>query len=389
MKILHVITQGHWGGAQRYIFDLLSNLNREFELHLAVGEAKAEDKDLQNMVKKLPNARIHQLQYLRRNISLINDIRALWEISALYRQIKPDVAHLNSSKAGIIGSLAKVFVGMGKKNKKPLTVYTAHGWVFNEPLSQFKKFFYKFLEKTTVSFKDKIVILGEKDYADAISILKVPSNKLKVTKLAINNRIHMNKTHAQTRLSDLTGQKHNDRFIIGTIANLYHTKGIDILLRAIADQKQLLPANPLFVIIGDGPERKNLEQIVMEGNLDDLVRMPGFVENAHELLPAFDLFVLPSRKEGLPYTILEAITAKIPIISTDVGSIDSVIKHGRSGLLCRPQDPEDLMQTLLYALNNKSVLRQMTENASTLLDSDFDDFLIRTANLYRSLRPPA
>src|SRR3989338_4857857 len=120
LKILYVITQGEWGGAQRYIFDLATNLADDFDVTVAVGEKQGktdlqkklgnwETRKLKTTDNKNTEYRIQNigLKHLKRNISPIHDILAVFELAKLYRNLKPDIVHLNSSKAGILGSLAK------------------------------------------------------------------------------------------------------------------------------------------------------------------------------------------------------------------------------------------------------------------------------------------
>ena len=103
-KLLYVITQGQWGGAQKYVYDLSLALREEFEIIVAVGEPN-DKPDLQNRLKKA-NLSYIQLRHLRRAISPWHDLLAIFELRGLYRKLKPSIVHLNSSKAGILGSLA-------------------------------------------------------------------------------------------------------------------------------------------------------------------------------------------------------------------------------------------------------------------------------------------
>ncbi|MBD3311235.1 MAG: glycosyltransferase [Candidatus Magasanikbacteria bacterium] len=405
-KILFIITQGHWGGAQRYVFDLAVNLNKYFDITVAVGEKNGKT-DLQKQLATNPSTssrqgrislragneqrtinkeqkiKIVQLEYLVRHISPIKDLLAILELQKLYKKTKPDIIHLNSSKAGILGSVAKLFI----VHCSLFIVYTAHGWVFNEPIPKLKKCLYKSSEKFTARFKDKIITLSDKDFSDAKNILKIKPEKLDLIKLAIKPPKHkFKKQEARKKLNTFLKNKiESDTFLIGTIANFYPTKGIDILLEAISLKKDRLPKNIKFVIIGNGPEYKNSKIQISNSKIENIVEVPGFIDKAYKLFPAFDLFVLPSRKEGLPYTILEAINYKIPIIATDVGSIGSLIQDKKTGLLCRPNNPEVLNKKIEFALQNKQELQNYAAQAYNNLNSDFDKFIEGTISLYRSL----
>ena len=103
-KILYIITQGHWGGAQKYVYNLASALSNSFEVVVAIGEPN-NNPDLQRLLKDKGIEHI-QLKHLRRSISPIADLLAIFELKKLYKKIKPNIIHLNSSKASILGSLA-------------------------------------------------------------------------------------------------------------------------------------------------------------------------------------------------------------------------------------------------------------------------------------------
>ena len=314
-KLLYVVTQGEWGGAQRYIFDLATNIPKnQFSISVALGSEGSGELKTKLTENNIP---VITIKNLIRNINPIKDIKTFIELFRLIKKEKPDIIHLNSSKAGILGSIAARFA------KTPNIIYTAHGWVFNEPLPYFKKTLYYILEKFTANFKSKIICVSDYDRKVAIEKNIAKPEKL----IAIHNGIDVKKLHfyskaeARSILSKYIGKSIEEKTeIIGTIGNLYKTKGHTLLIKA-AEQ---IP-DKIFIIIGDGPERKNLESIISNLNLKKRVFIAGYIDDAHRFLKGFDLFILPSLKEGFPYIILEAIAAKIPIIASGVGGIPEIL----------------------------------------------------------------
>lgn len=292
-KILFVVTQSEWGGAQKYIYDIAIRLPKSgFSIGVAAGEGPS--KDLFNGLKK-NNINTKCLSYLVRQINPIYDFLAFFELYKLFKKTQPDIIHLNSSKAGVLGSIA------GRLAKINKIIYTVHGWVFNEPLPSWKKYFYRFAEKITAPLKTNIICISEYDKNVALKHNIAPAKKL----ITIHNGINLNtlnfydKETARKLLSQATSYKlQADKLIIGIIANLYKTKGLDYLLKAAAELK-----DKTFIIIGEGPERKNLETHIKQHNLQKRVFLTGTVPNAHKYLKGFDIFILPSVKEGCPYTI--------------------------------------------------------------------------------------
>jgi glycosyltransferase involved in cell wall biosynthesis len=360
-KILYVITQGKWGGAQKYVYDLATNLSADFEITVAIGQKNGEQ-DLQTKLSKWnqekeSKIKLIHLKHLRRSISPINDFLAIYELKKIYKKDKLDMIHLNSSKAGIIGSLAKLNI----KNSK--LIYTVHGWVFNEPLGIVKIKLYTWLEKTTAKIKDKIIVLSSQERQDAINKLKVQQKKLKIIKLGTElPREKLSKKQSLKKLEIIINKSLGNNLLIGTIANFYKTKGLDILLQAISPIKNELTKTK-FILIGDGPEKYRLINLIKKYQLENIVYLAGKLNNASKYLPAFDLFVLPSRKEGMPFTLLEAINYKIPIISTCVGGIPELIKNKKTGLLVNPVQVNELTQALLTALNHPKNMSDYANNA--------------------------
>ena len=328
--ILFVITQGHWGGAQKYLFDLILGLSSQYTITLAIGE-KGINSDLGKKLSK--HVRIHSLNHLKRNISPFHDIFAIHELKQLYASLQPDLIHLNSSKAGVLGSLA------GKRISIPI-LYTAHGWVFTEPLPHWKKMAYKQLEKRTATLKKAIICLSEEDKHIA-KRQGIQEKKLHVIPLGIDIPTFLNKTEAKKHLLEHP----TDKFIFGTIANHYKTKGLDILLQAFAQYKKTSSHSKL-ILIGDGPEKNKLQKLTNELALSNDVIFAGYKKNAAQYLKAFDVFVLPSRKEGLPYVIQEAKAAQLPIIAAQVGGVQSLLPNKTDGIIVPPDNVDALVQAM-------------------------------------------
>jgi glycosyltransferase involved in cell wall biosynthesis len=354
-KILHIITQSDFGGAQRYIFDLATNLDKS---QYSVTVAAGGNEELFTRLKG-SNLAVFKLKKLIRPISPISDILAYFEIKKLIKELKPDVVHLNSSKAGVLGSLA------AKKQKVPKIIYTAHGFVFNEPLNPIIKWIYKLVELSNAKRVDRIIAVSEYDKQTGI---KAGIDENKIT--TIHNGIDPNIPFLSREESRSKLNIQSSKPVIGCIANFYYTKGLDVLIQAMSG------IDAQLTIIGDGMLRTRLEQQIKKLNLSNKVFLAGPIPSASIYLKAFDLFALASRKEGLSYTILEATSANIPIVATRVGGTPEIIQDNINGYLADPENPNELAKKISLALTKP--LKTQLEDKFTLTH-----MLAKTTSIYQ------
>jgi glycosyltransferase involved in cell wall biosynthesis len=338
MKILYIITQADGGGAQKYVLTLA----KYFGGKIAAG---AEDKKLFNDAITA-GIRVYPLGHLKRNISPVSDILAIWEIRNLIKNLNPDIVHLNSTKAGVLGS----FAAIGLKTK---VVFTAHGFRFNEPMSYPIKNFYLALEKIASSCRDFIITVSDADKESALKNKLIDYGKISTVHNGISPINFFDRDQARAKLNLPTDKK-----IVGTIANFYKTKGIDVLIEAVNTLPKSTLEKTLFMIIGDGTEFENLKLRIKNLKLENNIRLMGKIDNASIYLKAFDAFVLPSRKEGFPFAILEAMQASLPIIAADVGGNKEAL--GDTGILVPSENPDALSRVINTVLRDSNTVRSIS-----------------------------
>ncbi|MFA6322578.1 MAG: glycosyltransferase family 4 protein [Candidatus Buchananbacteria bacterium] len=369
-KILYIITQSEFGGAGRYVFDLATALAKEFEVVVAAGGQE----ELFDLLESA-GIKTFRLKHLVREIDPINDLAAVWEIKKLIKTLRPDVVHLNSSKAGVVGALGAKLAGIKK------VVYTAHGFVFNEPLPWMKKNLYIFLERFTAKFKTAIICVSEFDRQTGLKY-KIASDKKLVT---IYNGIEMidflNRKTAREKLGLPA-----ENFIVGTIANFYPTKGLNYLIAAAAEVIKQNP-NIIFQLIGFGDLADQLQAEVKKYNLENNFKIfDGKILNGQGkiYLKAFDAFALSSVKEGLPYTILEAMQAGLPIVATKVGGIPETIQNEKNGLLVESKNSQAIAKAILRIANDKNLAQEFGRQAEIVAQEKFllPGMIAKTKTLY-------
>ncbi len=371
-KILFVITKSNWGGAQRYVYDLATHLPKDqFEVSVAfggVGRLKTELEAKQIRTIKLP--------YLERDVRFLKDLFVFFNLYRLFRKERPHSVHVNSSKIGGIGALA------GKLARVPQTIFTVHGFAFNEKRPSYEKTLIKFLSWLSVFLSDTTIVISEVEFSIAKKWLGV-RKKITLIRNGIIPLVFQDKKSAQTELLTLIGKPadfFNGKKIIGTIAELTENKGLSYAIEAM----KKIP-DSLFLIIGGGEKETELKKAVNENNLQEKVSFAGFVENASRLIKGFDVFLLPSIKEGLPYVLLEAGFAEVPIIATKVGGIPELLRSDENGVLVRPRDPKDIEMGIRFINENPKKQKEFTEKLRKTIDQDFsfETMLEKHKNLYK------
>ena len=353
-RILLVVTQAHWGGVQEFLVHLAKDLKAEGrEVLLACGG----DGDLWTAADRagIPTRR---LAHLVQPIAPFEDLRAVFELKRLINEFKPDAIHLNSSKAGVVGSLAARL-----SKTKPWVVYRIGGGSFLEPMSAFKKWIYRVSEQWTAGLKDIIITVhpGDEKLAKRYGIRPRHTRTTVANGLDVPNFIARLKTREAAR-AELGIPEH--AFVFGSISNAYATKGLHGYLNVLAkvlDEDR----NTTAVIIGDGPEFASLQVQKSALGLERVV-LAGWRNAASTFIPAFDVFVLPSRKEGMPWVLLEAMAAGIPSIATDVGACRWMLtgsKFGDAGLIIPPEDPLSLYEVLRRLRTNPAEREALARGA--------------------------
>lgn len=378
-KILFVITKSVWGGAQRYVFDLATNLSKdEFEVAVALGP---QEKGLWGMLgTKLENARIpvSLIQSFQKSINPIKDISAFFELLALYNHFKPDIIHVNSSKAGGIACAAAVWHQFitGKRTNR---IFTVHGWAFLEDWRpHWQRALIRFASKLTACLCTRVIVISKRDYDSALSYNVAPSSKVTYIPNGIGTFSFREKNIAQKELL-----KKEHALVVGVIAEWTKNKGLTYVLEAMPVILKEFPETVLC-LVGWGKEGEKLKMKSKKLQLDKNIFFVSKNEAA-TYLKAFDIFVLPSLKEGLPYTILEAGLARLPVVATRVGGIPDIIEHEKQGILIDPCSSEQLADKIIQLLRNSNAREQLGNalHERVVKNFSFGAMLEKTTHVYR------
>lgn len=332
MRILYLITKPERGGAQTHVRDLILGL-AEHDITLGTGRPGWLTKEI-----TVPTV---IFKHLNRSLNPLTAVFYIFELRQFLKQNHFDLLHFHSSNS-LIGVLAT----LGLKSK-PKTIATLHGLSLLHPGWQklkLIKMLYRQVMKFLLKFFDKIIFVCQADQKFALHTQLVKPEQAQMIYNGLNPNIYfLSRATARIQLGLPT-----DLFIIGTVARFEYSKHLKLMIQT-ADK--LRNHHLLFVILGQGPEQKYLSQLIERQQLVGHVMLINCFPDPKTLIKAFDAFLITSRYEGLPYTLLEAGLAELPIIATDVGGINEVLDQ------THPADPDYLARQILMLKQYTSSLR--------------------------------
>ncbi|OGZ56531.1 MAG: hypothetical protein A3H64_00945 [Candidatus Ryanbacteria bacterium RIFCSPLOWO2_02_FULL_45_11c] len=385
-KILFVITKSVWGGAQRYVFDLATHLPKDqFDVAVACGPSLETTAD--TLIDKLQknNIAVCFIRHFQKSINPLKELFSFFEIISLCFRFQPDIIHSNSSKAGGIAGLAVFLYQLipahrtGRSQKPIKRIFTVHGWAFMETWRpRWQGALIRIASKATSLLQHHIIVISVCDLTATATYNVAPRHKVTFIHNGVGAMEFIARKNAQ---QELLGKE--CPFVIGAVAEWTKNKGLEYLIEAMPAIIKEFPET-ILCLVGGGEQEKDLRfkiyDLRLEKNILLVSRSP-----AAPYLKAFDVFVLPSLKEGLPYTILEAGLAELPVVATRVGGIPDIIENGTYGILVDPASPAQLANAIMKLAKDKHLREKMGQELQKRVLQDFtlDSMLKKTIELYR------
>ncbi len=315
VRILQVITKADWAGAQRVVYELCkyikTNKQNELEIEVAVGDSGL-------LVQKLKNlgVKVHILHWLKHDLNPVIDYKGYKEMKQMIFEGNYDIVHCHSTKAGILGRLA------AHRLKVKKILFTVHGFW---PILQ-----YRGLKRGGAILVERML---ERITTDMVFISKADIEAAKRFKLyhfpkvrLIYNSITMPDEIKGVLKSELC-LKDNVR-IIGNVSRVDKVKNPIRFIEIAREYYHQYPKeNTVFIWIGDGPLMDQIILLLEKERLKDRIYFIGFRDNVERYMVDFNLLLMTSDWEGVPIAILEALSLKIPVLSTDVGGIREIISE--------------------------------------------------------------
>ena len=263
----------------------------------------------------------------------------------IVRRINPDIMHAQMVLLGLHVWLIK------KVLRKPYVIYGRGSDIYLSPR------FHKLLAKLALMDADAVIALTN-DMKQALQKLHQRAVILIPNGVDIDKFSTLSREEARSKFNI----KHNERKLI-FVGRLIPIKGIRFLIEAMPLIRKQHPGARLL-IVGNGEERQNLEELAEKLNLKKWISFLGQIpsERIPEYMVASDIFVLPSLSEGFPLTILEAMASALPIVTTRVRGLPEIIKDGENGFLVEPQNPGQIAERVLLILGDDVLRERMAKN---------------------------
>ncbi len=363
-KILYVITKSNWGGAQRYVYDLSTNLpDEEFDVGVVLGgtgSAGAQTGQLARLLQE-KNIRTIFVPEMGRDISVLNDWRTFQALLHIFKTEGPNIIHLNSSKAGGLGALA------GRLARIEKIIFTSHGLAWDEDRGVLARMGIRLATWGTFLLCTNVIVISKDTYKRARS-LPFCKRKIRLIYNGLRTLVFLNKTESREALAYTSSARGAVSLV--TLGELTKNKGLRYLIGAAHLLRKKEIDFELF-IIGEGEDRSQLQKTIQEHQLEDHVRLVGFLPDGYRYLKAFDIYVSASVKEGLPYVLLEAAEASLAVVASKIPGNTDIVDEGISGLLFESKNAPQLAVKLELLIKNKEFRDKLAETLHKKVQAQF------------------
>jgi len=368
VNVLYLITDLHIGGTEKMLYETVTNINIT-EYHPIVCGLKSWGVYAQKLKEK--GVRVITLNSGNNILSLV---KAIFKLRNLMKKEKICILQTYLTRANVIGRISARLASV------PIVISSIR------VMEQEKKY-HLFLERMTSSLCNKNIVNSQALRDFAIQKMNLKPKNIEVIYNGINTE-ELPTVDRKAKRNELgIGEKD---FLIGTVGRLHKQKGIEYLLEAIKLITKSQISNSqfqIFLIVGNGPERRNLELRIENLELKGKVHLLGWRTDALEIISILDIFVLPSLWEGTPNVVLEAMAYGVPVIATNVGGVAELITDKETGVLVPPRNSEHLAKAILWVTRNYKQAKLMGEKAKKIVNEKFpiEKMVRETEKIYTDL----
>ncbi len=367
VKVLRIINRFNIGGPTYNATFLTRFLSDEFETQLIGGLPEINEADSLHVLEEYGVTPI-LIEEMKRNPSLMNDIKAFFRIRKIIKSYRPHIVHTHASKAGAIGRLAAKSCGV------PVIVHTFHGHVFHSYFGIIKTQLVKTIERFLARLSTGIIVISELQKEEIVSQFNiVKSKKVEVIPLGFDlAKFHQNLEIKRANVREKY-RIQSDEIAIAIVGRLAPIKNhflfLNVVEKALAKTSQKLKV----FIVGDGDMKASISQRVSEINAQygAVIEMTSWEKDIATFNAGMDIICLSSNNEGTPVSLIEAQAANIPVISTNVGGVSDVVKEGETGYIVPKENEDAFLEKLLFLIENENIRKKMSQNGWNYVQDKF------------------
>lgn len=366
IRVLHVAEAA--GGVERYLETLFKYSKDQVE-NILVCSQNYDYKKFKTLADRVIVLR------MAHDIEPSSDIKVERTLRRIIKQLKPDIVYAHSSKAGAFARIAD----LGLNNK---VIYNPHGWAFNMQQSAKKKEMYKWVEKISAHFCDKIDCISDAEKESALREKICKPSKLQV----IYNGIDLEEIEKTTPMSRAQLGIPEDAFVVGMVGRLSKQKAPDTFIKSAKLIKEKIP-NAFFLMVGDGELRDQVESLINQYDLGSSFLITGWVDNPTAYMKIMDVGMLLSRWEGFGLVLPEYMACGVPIIATNVDAIPNIIHDGINGILVDKDNIQLIARVIEKIVINTEFRQDMTKKELQIVAEKYDAKRVwnETNNMYQLL----
>lgn len=391
-KILRITNRFNVGGPTFNVAYLTKYLPDDFETTLVAGNIAPHEGSSTYILDDL-GLDYSLVPRMYREIHPSNDLAALKYLIQLINDVKPDVIHTHAAKAGALGRLAAVL----SKHKVPVVVHTYHGNVFDGYFTPLKEKIILSIERFLARKSTAIIAISELQKRDLAHKYQIaPEHKIYVIllgfdlqKFTVNQDIKRDQFRKEFSL-------HENDIVLTIVGRLTAIKNHEFFLRAFHQSLQFSKASVKAFIVGDGEDSQTLMDLcdtlglqwsgIDRANPDAQVVFTSWRKDIDVVNAGSDIIMLTSKNEGTPVSIIEAMAAGKAVISTDVGGVRDIIRHGESGMIAE-NSIDSLVSSLLALIENKQLREDLGRQAQpdVIKKFGYERLVSDVSDLYRKL----
>ena len=358
IRVLHVTEAVGHGSLRSIELQMLNMPRARFDVEIAIPPPEMQPRGSDSSYVRRAEASgfaVHFVPMSRGILGLMRLPRAVVKLSNLIREGQYDIVHCHNAVAGVIGRLAATVAGF-----RPV-IYQPHALPFNSFVNPASRLGYWIVELAMGQLTTRFIASSESEKAQVLAARLIQNSRIEVIEYPVDSEsFEPNIMTSSTWRRSMSLP--SNAILIGTTARHAPQKGLSYLMDAAAVVCREAD-NAYFVLAGDGPLRPDLERRARMHGIADKVLFLGHRSDIRNLLSAYDIFVLPSLWEALPYALIEAMLMRLPIVASAVAGCSDIIASSQTGLLVPPKDPDALASALLHLVFDVEDRRRLGLNA--------------------------